>query len=157
MNGLWSGYTGEGSKTIIPASARAKISMRLVPDQDYRKIGKLFEDYFVSLAPASVRVKARMLHGGAPYVCPVDLPAYRAAAEAVESTFGKRPLPFYSGGSIPIISAFERILGVKSVLLGFGLDRDAIHSPNESYGVENFRIGIETIARFYGYFAREKR
>ncbi|MBQ8863818.1 MAG: dipeptidase, partial [Rikenellaceae bacterium] len=129
VNGIWGGYIEEGTKTIIPAKASAKISMRLVPNQDYVKIGELFEKHFRAIAPASVKVKVEALHGGAPYVTPTDLPAYRAAERAVESTFGKKPLPFYSGGSIPIISGFERILGIKSVLMGFGLDIDAIHSP----------------------------
>ena len=153
VNGIWGGYTGEGAKTIIPSKAHAKISMRLVPDQDYREIGRLFAEYFRSFAPRSVRVDVEVLHGGFPYVCPTDLPAYRAAARAVERTFGRKPLPYYSGGSIPIISTFEKELGVKSVLLGFGLDRDAIHSPNESYGLENFLRGIETIVWFYREFA----
>ncbi|MCL2692691.1 MAG: dipeptidase [Rikenellaceae bacterium] len=156
VNGIWSGYTGEGSKTIIPSVANAKISMRLVPDQDFVKIGELFKAHFEKIAPKSVKVKVDVLHGGQPYVTPTDIPAYRAASQAIEDTFGKKPLPFYSGGSIPIISGFERILGMKSILLGFGLDSDAIHSPNESYGVENFYRGIETIIRFYEHFAAGK-
>lgn len=119
VNGIWGGYIEEGTKTIIPARASAKISMRLVPNQDFRKIAKLFERYFRAIAPRSVKVDVRFLHGGAPYVSPTDLPAYKAAEKAVEATFGKKPLPFYSGGSIPIVSAFEEILGVKSILLGF--------------------------------------
>lgn len=154
VNGIWGGYTGEGTKTIIPARASAKISMRLVPDQDYHKIAELFTDYVARIAPKSVRVKCAFLHGGAPYVTPTDLPAYMAAARAMEDTFGKKPLPYYSGGSIPIISGFENILGVKSVLMGFGLDMDAIHSPNESYGLDNFYRGIETIPLFFKYFAK---
>jgi acetylornithine deacetylase/succinyl-diaminopimelate desuccinylase-like protein len=126
--------------------------MRLVPDQDFEKIAEHFTKYFESLAPKSVGVTCKFLHGGAPYVSPTDLPAYRAAERAIETTFGKKPLPFYSGGSIPIISGFERILGVKSILLGFGLAQDAIHSPNESYALENFYKGIETITHFYNYF-----
>jgi acetylornithine deacetylase/succinyl-diaminopimelate desuccinylase-like protein len=153
VNGIWSGYTGEGSKTVIPSVANAKISMRLVPDQDWTKIGELFRAHFEKIAPPSVRVKVDVMHGGQPYVTPTDMPAYKAAALAIEDTFGKKPLPFYSGGSIPIISGFERILGIKSLLLGFGLDKDAIHSPNESYGVDNFYRGIETIIRFYKHFA----
>ena len=153
VNGIWGGYTGEGAKTIIPSKAHAKISMRLVPDQDYREIGRLFAEHFRSIAPRSVRVDVEVLHGGFPYVCPTDLPAYRAAARAVERTFGRKPLPYYSGGSIPIISTFEKVLGLKSVLLGFGLDHDAIHSPNESYALENFYRGIDTIARFHRHFA----
>ena len=154
VNGIWGGYIEEGTKTIIPAKASAKISMRLVPNQDYVKIGELFEKHFRAIAPASVKVKVEALHGGAPYVTPTDLPAYRAAEKAVEDVFGKKPLPFFSGGSIPIISGFEKILGIKSVLMGFGLDIDAIHSPNESYGVENFYKGIQTIVKFYDYFAK---
>ena len=156
VNGIWGGYIEEGTKTVIPSKASAKISMRLVPDQDYVKIGKLFEKHFKAIAPKSVKVKVRTLHGGAPYVSPTDLPAYKAAAKALEETFGKKPLPYYSGGSIPIISGFEKILGLKSILMGFGLDRDAIHSPNESYGLDNFYRGIETIVLFYKYFAQSK-
>ncbi len=154
VNGIWSGYTGEGSKTVIPSTAHAKISMRLVPGQDWQHIGELFSAHFVQLAPAGVQVSVKVLHGGQPYVTPGDMPAYKAASQAMEDTFGKRPLPFYSGGSIPIISGFERILGIKSLLLGFGLERDAIHSPNESFGVDNFYRGIETIIRFYAHFAK---
>ncbi len=157
VNGIWGGYQGEGSKTIIPARASAKISMRLVPDQDHREIAGLFEKYFTELAPPSVRVKVTPMHGGQPYVTPTDLPAYAAAARAIEETFGKKPLPYYSGGSIPIISGFESILGLKSILLGFGLDRDAIHSPNESFGLENFYRGIETIIAFFRYYAEAGR
>ena len=156
VNGIWGGYIEEGTKTVIPSKASAKISMRLVPDQDYVKIGKLFEKHFKAIAPKSVKVKVRTLHGGAPYVSPTDLPAYKAAAKALEETFGKKPLPYYSGGSIPIISGLEKILGLKSILMGFGLDRDAIHSPNESYGLDNFYRGIETIVLFYKYFAQSK-
>ncbi len=156
VNGIWGGYIEEGTKTVIPSKASAKISMRLVPDQDYVKIGKLFEKHFKAIAPKSVKVKVRALHGGAPYVSPTDLPAYKAAAKALEETFGKKPLPYYSGGSIPIISGFEKILGLKSILMGFGLDRDAIHSPNESYGLDNFYRGVETIILFYKYFAQLK-
>lgn len=156
VNGIWGGYITEGTKTIIPSKASAKISMRLVPDQSYGEIAKLFETHFKFIAPKSVTVKVKYLHGGEPYVSPTDLPAYQAAEVAVEKTFGKKPLPFYSGGSIPIISTFERVLGLKSILLGFGLDRDAIHSPNESYGLDNFYRGIETIMYFYDSFASQK-
>lgn len=152
VNGIWGGYTEEGSKTIIPARAHAKISMRLVPDQDHTEIAELFEKHFRAIAPASVKVNVKAMHGGQPYVTPTDLQAYQAAAKAIEETFGKKPLPYYSGGSIPIISAFENILGLKSVLMGFGLDEDAIHSPNESYGLDNFYKGIETIIAFYKHF-----
>ena len=153
VNGIWGGYIGEGTKTVIPSKASAKISMRLVPDQDYREISKLFERHFKAIAPKSVKVRVKSLHGGMPYVAPTDMPAYRAAERAVKETFGKKPLPFYSGGSIPIISGFEQILGIKSLLIGFGLAEDAIHSPNESYGLEQFYRGIETIPLFYKYFA----
>ena len=152
VNGIWGGYIDEGTKTIIPAKASAKISMRLVPNQDYVKIGQLFEKHFKSIAPKSVRVTVKALHGGAPYVTPTDMSAYQAAAKAIETTFGRKPMPYYSGGSIPIISAFEKILGVKSILMGFGQDEDAIHSPNESYGLKNFYRGIETIPLFYKNF-----
>ena len=152
VNGIWSGYTGEGTKTVIPSKAYAKISMRLVPNQDFRKIAELFEKHFRDIAPASVKVDVKFLHGGAPYVSPTDMPAYKAAERAMEEVLGKRPLPYYSGGSIPIISGFEQILGIKSLLLGFGLEEDAIHSPNENYRVEQFYNGIETILKFYKYF-----
>ncbi len=153
VNGIWGGYIDEGTKTIIPSKASAKISMRLVPDQAFNKIAELFEKHFRKIAPRSVRVDVRFLHGGAPYVSPTDMPAYKAAERAVEQTFGRKPLPFYSGGSIPIISGFEKILGIKSILLGFGLSQDAIHSPNESYGLDQFYRGIETLPLFYKYFA----
>ena len=152
VNGIWSGYTGEGTKTVIPSKAYAKISMRLVPNQDFSKIARLFEEHFRNIAPASVKVDVKFLHGGAPYVSPTDMPAYKAAERAMEEVLGKRPLPYYSGGSIPIISGFEQILGIKSLLLGFGLEEDAIHSPNESYSVDQFHKGIETITLFYKYF-----
>lgn len=155
VNGIWGGYTEEGTKTVIPSKASAKISMRLVPNQDYRKISRLFERHIKAIAPKSVRVKVKSLHGGMPYVAPTDMPAYRAAERAVRETFGRKPLPFYSGGSIPIISGFEQILGIKSLLLGFGLAQDAIHSPNENYGLDQFFRGIETIPLFYRYFAEE--
>jgi acetylornithine deacetylase/succinyl-diaminopimelate desuccinylase-like protein len=153
VNGIWGGYTLEGTKTIIPSKASAKISMRLVPDQNWKKIGELFEDYFRKIAPPTVKVKVEALHGGQPYVSPTDLKAYKAAEAAIVDTFGKQPLPFYSGGSIPIVSGFESILGMKSILIGFGLGRDAIHSPNESYGLDQFYKGIETIIQFYKHFA----
>lgn len=153
VNGIWSGYIGEGTKTIIPSKATAKISMRLVPDQDYRKIAKLFEKHFRAVAPCSVRVTVRSLHGGMPYVAPTSMPAYKAAERAVAEVFGRKPLPAYSGGSIPVISGFESILGTKSLLLGFGLAQDAIHSPNESFGLDQFSLGLATIPLFYKYFA----
>ena len=154
VNGIWGGYTEEGTKTVIPSRASAKISMRLVPDQDFEEIGRLFEEHFRAIAPASVKVNVRFLHGGAPYVSPTDMEAYKAAERAVEESFGVKPLPFYSGGSIPIVSGFERILGTKSILLGFGLAEDAIHSPNESYGLEQFEKGLQTIPLFYKHFAK---
>lgn len=156
VNGIWGGYIGEGTKTVIPSKAAAKISMRLVPNQDYRKIAELFQRHFERVAPDSVKVTVRALHGGMPYVAPTDMPAYKAAERAIEETFGRKPLPFYSGGSIPIISGFESILGIKSLLIGFGLAEDAIHSPNESYGLDQFYRGVETIPLFYKYFAEEK-
>ncbi len=156
INGIWGGYIGEGTKTVIPSTASAKVSMRLVPNQDWKKIAKLFEKHFKAIAPKSVKVKVKALHGGMPYVSPTDLCAYRAAERAVEQSFGRRPLPFYSGGSIPVVSGFESILGLKSILMGFGLAEDAIHSPNESYGLDQFFKGIETIPLFYKYFAEEK-
>lgn len=152
--GIWGGYTGEGAKTVLPSKATAKVSMRLVPHQDHEKISLMFEDYFKKIAPPSVKVKVTNLHGGHPYVAPTDMPAYKAAAKAYVEAFGKEPIPTFSGGSIPIISTFEKILGIKSLLMGFGLESDAIHSPNENYPLFNFFKGIETIALFYPHFAR---
>lgn len=152
--GIWGGYTGEGAKTVLPSKAYAKISSRLVPNQHHKKIEVLFKEYFEKIAPKSVKVKVEYLHGGQAYVCPIDLPAYKAAEKAYMDVYGKQPIPMRSGGSIPIISTFEEILGLKSVLMGFGLESDAIHSPNENYPLENFYKGIETIAAFYGHFAR---
>ena len=151
--GIWGGYTGEGAKTVLPSKAYAKISMRLVPNQDSKKVDHLFEEYFLSIAPNTVKVKVQSLHGGQGYVSPIDTPAYMAASKAVEETFGKKPIPTRSGGSIPIISTFEQVLGIKSILLGFGLESDAIHSPNENYPLFNFFRGIETIPSFYKNFA----
>lgn len=153
--GIWGGYIGEGSKTVIPSTASAKISMRLVAGQDFEKITKLFVEHFESIAPKGVTLKITPSHGGYPYNAPTNTPAYKAASDAMEEAFGKRPVPFYSGGSIPIISTFERVLGIKSILMGFGLDSDAIHSPNENYPVENFYMGMRTIASFYKNFAAE--
>ncbi len=153
--GIWGGYTGEGSKTVLPSKASAKISMRLVPNQDSHKISELFQKHFESIAPKSVKVKVTPSHGGEAYVSPLDMPAYKAAERAYETTFGKRPIPTRSGGSIPIVSGFERILGTKSILMGFGLGEDAIHSPNENYKLEHFFKGIETIPYFYQFFAEE--
>ncbi len=152
--GIWGGYTGEGAKTVIPSTAHAKISFRLVPDQDFEVITEQFASYFKSLAPDSVKVEVMPMHGGYAYVCPIDLPAYRAAEAAYQKTYNKRPIPTRSGGSIPIVAGFERILGTKSVLMGFGLGSDAIHSPNENYPLEQFFKGIETIPYFYEEFAR---
>ncbi|WP_321368035.1 dipeptidase [uncultured Draconibacterium sp.] len=151
--GIWGGYTGEGAKTVLPSKAFAKISSRLVPDQDHKKIAVLFKEHFESIAPKSVKVEVTPLHGGPAYVCPIDIPAYQAAEKAYTDTFGKRPVPVRSGGSIPIISTFEKVLGIKSVLMGFGLESDAIHSPNENYPLEQFYKGIKTIPLFYKYFA----
>lgn len=150
--GIWGGYTGEGAKTVLPSKAYAKISTRLVPHQDHKVIAELFKEHFEAMAPDCVKVDVKHLHGGQGYVCPIDLPAYRAAEKAYQDVFGKRPVPVRSGGSIPIISAFEEILGYKSILMGFGLESDAIHSPNENYPVENFIKGIQTIPLFYKYY-----
>ena len=151
--GIWGGYTGEGAKTVLPSKAFAKISTRLVPNQDHEKIAELFKQHFESIAPKSVKVEVTPLHGGPSYVCPIDIPAYKAAEKAFTEVYGKPPVPVRSGGSIPIISAFEEILGIKSVLLGFGLESDAIHSPNENFPLEQFYNGIKTIPLFYKYFA----
>ncbi len=153
VNGIWGGYTGEGAKTVIASKASAKISMRLVPNQSPEEITTLFTKHFESIAPASVRVKVTPHHGGEAAVTPIDFPAYLAASKAIEKTFGKKPIPVRSGGSIPIIALFEQELGLKTILLGFGLDSDAIHSPNEHYGLFNFFKGIETIPYFYHYYA----
>ncbi len=151
--GIWGGYTGEGAKTVLPSKAFAKISTRLVPNQDHEKIAELFKQHFESIAPKSVKVEVTPLHGGPSYVCPIDIPAYKAAEKAFTEVYGKPPVPVRSGGSIPIISAFEEILGIKSVLVGFGLESDAIHSPNENFPLEQFYNGIKTIPLFYKYFA----
>jgi acetylornithine deacetylase/succinyl-diaminopimelate desuccinylase-like protein len=156
VNGIWGGYTGEGAKTVIASKAYAKISMRLVPHQDPDKITELFQNHFESIAPPSVKVKVTPHHGALPAVTPTDSPAYLAAAKAMKETFGKEPVPYRGGGSIPIVALFEQILDSKTVLMGFGLDSDAIHSPNEHYGVFNYFKGIETIPLFYKYFAEMK-
>ena len=153
VNGIWGGYTGEGAKTVIPSVAQAKISMRLVPDQDPEKITQLFIDYFQSLAPDSVEVTCTPHHGGLPYVLPINGKGFDAAKKALTTTFGKEAIPFRSGGSIPIVALFEQELGSKSVLMGFGLDSDVIHSPNENYGLFNFYKGIETIPYFFKFYA----
>ena len=156
VNGIWGGYTGQGAKTVIPSKAYAKISMRLVPNQDNHEITELFTKHFESIAPAGVRVKVTPHHGGQGYVTPTDTTAYQAAVKACQQTFGKEPIPVRSGGSIPIVALFEEELGSKSILLGFGLDSDAIHSPNEHYGIFNFLKGIETIPWFYLYFVNKE-
>ena len=152
VNGIWGGYIGQGAKTVLPSKAFAKISMRLVPNQDSATITNLFQKHFESIAPKSVKVKVKPHHGGEAAVTPTDSVAYKAAEKAMEATFGKRPIPLRSGGSIPIVTMFEKVLGIKTVLMGFGLDSDAIHSPNEHYHVANYLKGIETIPYFYTYF-----
>lgn len=153
VNGIWGGYTGEGAKTVIASKAYAKISMRLVPNQESEEITRLFSNYFTSLAPKGVKVKIDYHHGGEPVVTPTDSVAYKAAELAMEQTFGKKPIPQRGGGSIPIVQLFKSMLGVNSVLMGFGLDSDAIHSPNENFGLFNYYKGIETIPYFYKHFA----
>ena len=152
VNGIWGGYIGEGAKTVIPSKAHAKISMRLVPDQDWNEISELFSDYFKSIAPEGVKVEVITHHGGYAYVTPVNTNGYIAAHRAYQETFGTEPIPKRGGGSIPIVPMFEKELGVKSILMGFGLDSDAIHSPNEHYGLSNFFKGIETIPKFYKHY-----
>jgi acetylornithine deacetylase/succinyl-diaminopimelate desuccinylase-like protein len=154
VNGIWGGYIGEGAKTVLPSKAYAKISMRLVPNQNPDRITELFSKHFKSIAPAGVDVKVKPHHGGEPALTPTDSIAYKSASKAFEEVWGKTPIPMRSGGSIPIVSLFEKELGLKTVLLGFGLDEDAIHSPNESYRVENYFLGIETIATFYRQYSR---
>ncbi|MCI5055040.1 MAG: dipeptidase [Flavobacteriales bacterium] len=153
VNGIWGGYIGEGAKTVLPSKAYAKISMRLVPNQSSDKITELFTKHFESIAPKSVKVKVTPHHGGEPLVIPTNFKAYQAASRAMEDTFGKTPIPVRGGGSIPIVALFEKELGLKSILMGFGLDSDAIHSPNEHYGIFNYFKGIETIPLFYKYFS----
>jgi acetylornithine deacetylase/succinyl-diaminopimelate desuccinylase-like protein len=157
VNGIWGGYTGEGAKTVLPSKAFAKISMRLVPDQDPKKIEKLFQKHFEGIAPDYVKVKVSAHHGGYPVVTPTDSLEYKAAEKAMAETFGKNPLPQRGGGSIPIVAMFDQVLKAKSVLMGFGLDSDAIHSPNEHFGLFNFYKGIETIPYFYQYYAEMKK
>jgi acetylornithine deacetylase/succinyl-diaminopimelate desuccinylase-like protein len=152
VNGIWGGYTGEGAKTVIASKAFAKISMRLVPNQDWKEITTLFKNHFENSAPEGVKVKVTPHHGGQGYVTPIDTIGYKAASKAYETTFGKKPIPQRSGGSIPIVSLFEQELESKTILMGFGLDSDAIHSPNEHFGVWNYLKGIETIPYFYQYF-----
>lgn len=155
LNGIWGGYTGEGAKTVLPSKATAKISARLVPNQSSAKITDMLLQYFKQIAPDGVTVKAEEHHGGEPYMTPIDSPAYRAAAKAIETTFGKAPVPVRGGGSIPICSLFEKELGIKIVFMGFGLDSDNLHSPNEKYDIANFYKGIETIPYFHQYFAEQ--
>jgi len=152
VNGIWGGYIGEGAKTVIASKASAKISMRLVPNQNWEDITDLFKNHFESIAPSSVTVKVTPHHGGQAYVTPIDCLGYKAAEKAYEATFGKTPIPQRSGGSIPIVALFEKELKSKTILMGFGLDSDAIHSPNEHFGVWNYLKGIETIPQFYHYF-----
>jgi acetylornithine deacetylase/succinyl-diaminopimelate desuccinylase-like protein len=152
VNGIWGGYMGEGAKTVIASKAFAKISMRLVPNQDWKEITELFKNHFESIAPASVKVVVKPHHGGQGYVTPIDTIEYKAASKAYEASFGKTPIPQRSGGSIPIVALFEKELKSKTILMGFGLDSDAIHSPNEHFGVWNYLKGIETIPYFYKYF-----
>jgi acetylornithine deacetylase/succinyl-diaminopimelate desuccinylase-like protein len=153
VNGIWGGYTGEGSKTVLPSKATAKISARLVPNQSSKKITSLLLNHFRQIAPAGVTVKATEHHGGEPYLTPLDSIAYQAASKAIEKTFGKEPIPVREGGSIPICALFEKELGVKIVFMGFGLDSDNLHSPNEKYDIANYYKGIETIPYFHEYFA----
>ena len=153
--GIWGGYTGEGAKTVIPSKAFAKISTRLVPNQQSEKIARLMCNYLQSIAPKGVIVKVDYLHGGEGYVCPITLPAYRAAERAFEVAFGKRPLPVRRGGSIPIIATFEKVLGIKTILMGFGLESNAIHSPNENMPLEMYRKGIEAVINFHLFFDEE--
>ncbi len=157
VNGIWGGYTGEGAKTVIASKAYAKISMRLVPSQVSDEITELFQKHFESIAPKSVKVKVKPHHGGEAAVTPIDSEEYKAASMAMEKGFGKKPIPIRSGGSIPIVALFEKELGLKTMLMGFGLDSDAIHSPNEHYGVFNYFKGIETIPYFYHYYSELKK
>ncbi|AMO20563.1 peptidase dimerization domain protein [Flavobacterium columnare NBRC 100251 = ATCC 23463] len=152
VNGIWGGYTGEGAKTVIASKAYAKISMRLVPNQDWENITELFQNHFECIAPKSVKVKVTPHHGGQGYVTPIDSIGYQAAAKAYNDSFGVEPIPVRSGGSIPIVALFEKELKSKTIMMGFGLDSDAIHSPNEHYGIFNYLKGIETIPLFYKYF-----
>ena len=153
VNGIWGGYIGEGAKTVLPSKAYAKISMRLVPNQNSKNITRLFKNHFENIAPDYVKVKVNPHHGGEGVVIPTDFPGYIAARKAMEKTFGKLPIPVRSGGSIPIVPMFEEVLGLKTILLGFGLDSDVIHSPNEHFGLFNFYKGIETIPYFYKYYS----
>ena len=157
VNGIWGGYIGEGAKTVLPSKAFAKISMRLVPDQDPKKIEKMFQKHFEGIAPKSVKVKVTAHHGGWPVVVPTNSTEYKAAEKAMEQAYGKKPLPQRGGGSIPIVAMFDQVLDANSVLMGFGLDSDDIHSPNEHYGLFNYYKGIETIPYFYKFYAEMKK
>lgn len=157
VNGMWGGYIGEGAKTVLPAKAFAKISMRLVPHQDSETITDLFTKHFEKIAPPSVTVKVTPHHGGEPVVTPSNTPEYQAASMAMEKTYGKKPIPQRSGGSIPIVALFEKVLGIKSVLMGFGLNSDGLHSPNEHYGLFNYYKGIETIPYYFKNYAALKK
>jgi acetylornithine deacetylase/succinyl-diaminopimelate desuccinylase-like protein len=157
LNGIWGGYTGEGAKTVLPSKAYAKISARLVPNQKSNKMTKLIIDHLHSIAPDYVTVKASEHHGGDPYMTPVDSNEYRAASKAIETTFGKAPIPVRGGGSIPITALFESVLGCKTVFLGFGLDSDNLHSPNEKFNIDNFYKGIETIPYFHKFYEEMKK
>jgi acetylornithine deacetylase/succinyl-diaminopimelate desuccinylase-like protein len=155
LNGIWGGYTGEGAKTVLPSRAHAKISARLVPNQSSKVITEKLLNYFRTIAPEGVTVKAEEHHGGEPYMTPIDSKAYHAAAKAIEATFHKAPIPVRGGGSIPICALFEKELGIKIVFMGFGLDSDNLHSPNEKFNLENFYKGIETIPYFHKFFAEK--
>lgn len=152
VNGIWGGYTGEGAKTVLPTTAHAKISMRIVPNQEHRKIAKLFEEHFLSLAPAGVKVKVIPHHGGEGFLCPISSKVYKAASRAVGEVYGIEPVPSRGGGSIPVLAELQKILNANPLLMGFGLERDVIHSPNESYLLSQFFKGIESIALFYNYY-----
>ena len=154
VNGIWGGYTGEGSKTVIASEASAKISMRLVPNQDWNKISDLFTEYIESIIPDSISVEIIKHHGGSPYVTPEDSKGYKCAIEAYKDTFGVEPIPQKDGGSIPIVPMFDEVLGLKTILMGFGLDSDSIHSPNEHFGLKNFYLGIDAIQNFYKHFGK---
>lgn len=154
--GIWGGYIGEGAKTVIPSKAYAKVSVRLVPNQEWTQIAKMFEKYMQSIVPDYITVKVETLHGGQGYVCPMELPAYQAAEKAFLKVYGKEPVPYRSGGSIGVISVFEKVLNTKSILMGFGLGSDAIHSPNENYPLEQFFNGIETLVWFYHFFGNSE-
>ena len=155
VNGIWGGYTGEGAKTVLPSKAYAKLSMRLVPNQNSKQITQLFTQHFTSIAPKGITVKVTPHHGGEPAVTPTDTKAYKAACKAFEQSWNKTPIPTRDGGSIPIVALFEKELGLKTLLMGFGLNSDAIHSPNEHFGVFNFVKGIETVTLFYKHFAKK--